>query len=158
MEHLLPIISGIKSLLIVLLALILFMNLTGTRDSTSTQCALETSSRALRMLTESGDSVRYVSFRSAGLSGFILVDGGGCGPVFLCRGFWDWGFAKAAMSLGQSPLAMSYGVGMGGWTVRYGGVKSHDSGMAIVYDGELESCWVVHTDGSYDDCYALCLP
>ena len=84
------------------------------------------------MLTESGDSIRYVSLRSAGLSAFVLVDGGGCGPVFLCRGFWDLGFAKAAMSLGQSPLATSCGVGMSGWTVRYSGVKSHDSRIAIV--------------------------
>ena len=63
---------------------------------------------------------------------FILVDGGGCGPVFLYRGFWDLGFAKAVMSLGQSPMATSYGVGMSVWTVHYSGVKSYDSGMAIV--------------------------
>ena len=35
------------------------------------------------------------------------------------------------MSLDQSPLAMSYGVSMSGWTVRYSGDKSRDSGMAI---------------------------
>ena len=29
-------------------------------------------------------------------------------------GFWDLGFAKAAMSLGQSPLATSCGVGTSG--------------------------------------------
>ena len=104
----------------------------GARDSTSTRCALGTSSRVLRMLTESGDVIRYVLLRSAGLGDSVLVDGGGCGPVFLCRGFWDLGFAKAAMSLRQSPLAMSYGVGTSGWTVRYGGVESHDSGMAVV--------------------------
>ena len=47
-------------------------------------------------------------------------------------GFWDLGFAKAAMSLGQSPLATSCGVGTSGWTLRYSGVESHDGGMAIV--------------------------
>ena len=104
----------------------------GAWDSTSTRCVLETSSRSLRMLTESGDGIRYVSLQSAGLGAFILVDGGGCGPVFLCRGFWDLGFDKAAMSLGQLPSAMSYGVGMSGWTVRYSSAKSHNSGMAIV--------------------------
>ena len=62
----------------------------------------------------------------------IPVDGGGCWPVFLCRGFWGLGFAKAAMSLGQSPMATSCGVGTSGWAVCYSGVKSHDSGMAIV--------------------------
>ena len=61
--------------------------LSGARDSTSTRCALGTSSRALRMLTESGDVIRYVFLQSAGLSAFVLVDGGSCGPVFLCRGF-----------------------------------------------------------------------
>ena len=84
------------------------------------------------MLTESGDVIRYVFLWSAGLSDAVLVDGGGCGPVFLCRRFWDLGFAKAAMSLGQSLLAMSCGVGTSGWAVRYGGVESHDSGMAVV--------------------------
>ena len=87
------------------------------------------------MLTESGDVIRYVFPRSAGLGDFVLVGGGGCGPVFLCRGFWDLGFAKAAMSLGQSTTATSCGVGTSGWTVRYSGVKSHDSGMAIVCGG-----------------------
>ena len=38
------------------------------------------------MLTESGDVVKYVSLWSAGLGAFILVDGGGCGPVFLLSG------------------------------------------------------------------------
>ena len=59
----------------------------GARDSTSTRFALGTSSRALRMLTESGDVIRYVFLWSAGLSDSVLVDGGGCRPVFLCRGF-----------------------------------------------------------------------
>ena len=63
---------------------------------------------------------------------FILLDGGGCGPVFLGRGFWDLGFAKAAMSLGQSLMATSCGIGTGGWTVSYGGIKSHNSGITIV--------------------------
>ena len=84
------------------------------------------------MLTELGDVIRYVFLQSAGLSDAMLVDGGGCGRVFLCQGFWDLWFAKAAMSLGQSPLATSCGVGTSGWTVRYGGVESHDSWMAIV--------------------------
>ena len=63
----------------------------GARDSTSTRCALGTSSRALRMLTESGDVIRYVFLRSAGLCDSVLVDGGGCGPVFLCRGILRFG-------------------------------------------------------------------
>ena len=84
------------------------------------------------MLTESGDVIRYVFLRSAGLSDSVLVDGGGCGPVSFVGGFWDLGFAKAAMSLGQSPTATSCGVGTSGWTVCYGGVESHNSGMAIV--------------------------
>ena len=66
------------------------------------------------MLTESGDVIRYVFPGSAGLGDFVLVDGGCCGPVFLCWGFWGLGFAKAAMSLGQSPLATSCGVGTSG--------------------------------------------
>ena len=101
------------------------------RDSTSTRCALGTSSR-VRMLTESGEFIRYVSLQSAGLSTFVLVDVGGCGAIFLYRGFWDLGFAKAAISLGQSPLAISCGVATSAWTVHYGSVQSHDSGMAIV--------------------------
>ena len=67
-----------------------------------------------------------------------FVDVGCCGSVFLCRGFWDLGFTKAVMTLGQSPLAMSCGVGTSGWKVRYSGVESHDSEMAIVWGGELE--------------------
>ena len=47
-------------------------------------------------------------------------------------GFWGLRFAKAAMSLGQSPLATSCGVGMSEWTVPYGGVESHDGGLAIM--------------------------
>ena len=38
---------------------------------------------------------------------------------------------RAAMSLDQSPLAMSCGVSMSGWTVCYSSDQSHDSGMAI---------------------------
>ena len=57
----------------------------GAREFTSTQCILGTSSRELRTLTESGDVIRYVFLRSAGLSDSLLVGGGGCGPVSLCR-------------------------------------------------------------------------
>ena len=84
------------------------------------------------MITESRDIIRYVLPRSAGLGDVILVDGGYCGPGFLCWGFWDLGFTKAAMSLSQSPLATSCRVGVSRWTVRYSAVESHDSGMTIV--------------------------
>ena len=54
----------------------------GAQDSTSTRCALGTSSRVLRMLTESGDVIRYVFLLSAGVRPFILDIGGGGRPVF----------------------------------------------------------------------------
>ena len=38
----------------------------GARNSTFMRCALGTSSRVLRMLTESGDVIRYVFLLSAG--------------------------------------------------------------------------------------------
>ena len=54
----------------------------GAQDSTSTRCALGTSSRVLRMLTESGDVIRYVFLLSAGFRQDILDVGGGSRPVF----------------------------------------------------------------------------
>ena len=84
------------------------------------------------MLTESGGVIRYVFLWSAGLSDFVLIDGGCCRPVFLVGDSEISGFATAAMSLRLSPLAMSYRVGMSGWTVCYSSVESHDSVIAIV--------------------------
>ena len=52
-------------------------------------------------------------------------------PFSLCGNLWDLGIGKAAMSLEQSPLAMSCRIRMSGWTVCYSGDKSRDSGMAI---------------------------
>ena len=63
----------------------------GARDSTSTRCALGTSSRVLRMLTESGGVFRYVFLLSAGLRQDLLDVGGGGRPVFSSWefvGFW----------------------------------------------------------------------
>ena len=57
----------------------------GAQDSTSTRCALGTSSRVLRMLTESGEVIRYVFLLSAGLRQDILHVGGGGRPVFSSR-------------------------------------------------------------------------
>ena len=54
----------------------------GAQDSTSARCVLGTSSRVLRMLTESGDVIRYVFLLSAGLGPLILDVGGGGEPVF----------------------------------------------------------------------------
>ena len=59
----------------------------GAQDSTSTRCALGTSSRVLRMLTESGDVIRYVFLLSAGLRPFILDVGGSGEPVVSS---WDF--------------------------------------------------------------------
>ena len=58
----------------------------GAQDSTSTRCALGTSSRVLRMLTESWDVIRYVFLLSAGLWTFILDVRGGGKPVFSSHG------------------------------------------------------------------------
>ena len=49
----------------------------GARDSTYKRCALRTSSRVLRLLTESGDAIGYVFLLSTGLRTFILDIGGG---------------------------------------------------------------------------------
>ena len=70
-----------------------FVHKGGARESTSTQCTLGTSSRVLRMLTESGGVIRYVFLLSAGLRPFVLNVGGGGGLVFS-----SWEFVK---SLGQ---------------------------------------------------------
>ena len=103
----------------------------GARDSTSTRCALGTSSRVLRILTESGDVIRYVFLLSAGLRLFILDVGGGGEPFISSWNFVRFGVGRAAMSLDQSQLATSCEVSTSGWTVCYGGDKSRDSGMAI---------------------------
>ena len=55
----------------------------GARDSTSTRCALGTSSRLLRMPTESGDVIRYVFLWSAGLGQDMLDVGGVANPLSL---------------------------------------------------------------------------
>ena len=44
----------------------------GAQDSTSTRCTLGTSSRVLRMPTESGDVIRYVFLPAVGLRPFML--------------------------------------------------------------------------------------
>ena len=54
----------------------------GAQDSTSTRCAPGTSSRVLRMLTESGGVIRYVFLQSADSRQDILDVGGGGRPVF----------------------------------------------------------------------------
>ena len=59
----------------------------GAQDSTSTRCALGTSSRVLRMPTESGDVIRYVFLQSAGLRQDMLDVGGGGRPVVSS---WDF--------------------------------------------------------------------
>ena len=66
----------------------------GAQDSTSTRCVLGTSSRALRMLTESGDIIRYVFLRSVGLSDSMLVDGGGCDLFSFVGDSEIWGLLK----------------------------------------------------------------
>ena len=103
----------------------------GAQDSTSTRCALGTSSRVLRMLTESGDVIRYVFLLSAGLRPFILDVGGGGEPVVSSWYFVGFEVSRAAMSSDQSPLATSSGVCSSGCTIYYSGNKSRDSGMAI---------------------------
>ena len=54
----------------------------GAQDSTSTRCALGTSSRVLRMLTESGGVIRYVFLLSADWRLDKLDVGGGGRLVF----------------------------------------------------------------------------
>ena len=83
------------------------------------------------MLTESRDVIRYVFLLSAGLRPFILEVGGGGEPVICLSDFVAFGFGRAGMSLGESPLATSCGVCMSGWTVCHSGDKSRDSGIAI---------------------------
>ena len=89
----------------------------------------------LRMLTESGGVIRYVFLLSAGLRQDILDVRGGGRPVFSSWSSWDLEVNRAAMSLDQSQLATSSGVGSSGWTVCYSGDKSRDSGMAISWVG-----------------------
>ena len=52
-------------------------------------------------------------------------------PFSLRGNLCDLEVGRAAMSLDQSPLATSSGVGSSGWTVCYSGDDSRDSGMAI---------------------------
>ena len=85
----------------------------------------------LRILTESGDVIRYIFLLSAGLGPFILDVGGGGEPVVSSWDFVGFGVGRTAMSSGQSPLATSSGVCSSGWTVCYSGNKSRNSGMAI---------------------------
>ena len=66
-----------------------------------------------------------------GLRPFILDVGGGGEPVVSSWNFVGFGDGRAAISSDQSPLAKSSGVCSSGWTVRYSGGKSRDSGMAI---------------------------
>ena len=61
----------------------------GAQDSTSARCALGTSTRVLRLLTESGDVIRYVFLLSAGVRQDKLDVGGGGRPV--CS---SWGFVR----------------------------------------------------------------
>ena len=63
----------------------------GAQDSTSTRCALGTSSRVLKMLTESEDIIRYVFLLSADLRPFLLDVRGGGEPVFSLWGFVNLG-------------------------------------------------------------------
>ena len=111
----------------------------GARDSTSTRCALGTSSRVLRILTESGDVIRYVFLLAADLRQDILDVGGGGRPVFSSWDFVRFEVSRAAMSLGQSPLATSSGVCSSGWTVCYSGDKSRNSGRSEEHTSELQS-------------------
>ena len=83
------------------------------------------------MLAESRDVIRHVFLLSLDLWSFMLDVGGGSEPIFSSWECRDLGVSRAVMSLGQSPLATSYGVGTSGWTVCYNGDKSGDSGMAI---------------------------
>ena len=46
------------------------------------------------MLTESGDVIRYVVLRSAGLSDSVLVDGGGCDLFPFVGDSEIWGLLK----------------------------------------------------------------
>ena len=55
------------------------------QDSTYTRYALKTSSHALRMLTESGDVIRYDFLLSAGFRPFIVYVGGSGEPICSSR-------------------------------------------------------------------------
>ena len=66
------------------------------------------------------------------LSHFILDVGNGGKPVVSLWDFVGFGVGRAAMSLDQSPLAMSCGVSTSMWIVCYSGDNSRDSGMAIL--------------------------
>ena len=68
-----------------------FLWVLGARHSTSTWCTLGTSSQVLRMLTESGDVIRYVFLLSAGLRTFVLDVGGSSEPIFSL-----WEFVRLA--------------------------------------------------------------
>ena len=70
----------------------------GAQDSTSTRCALGTSSRVLKMLTESGDVIRYVFLLSAGWGLSFLTSGVVVNPLSLRGISWDLGIGSAAMS------------------------------------------------------------
>ena len=63
--------------------------MTGAQDSTSTRCALGTSSRMLRILRESVDVIRYVFLLSAGLRPSYLTSGLVVNPFSLCSNSCD---------------------------------------------------------------------
>lgn len=75
------------------------VNIYGTQDSTSTRCALGTSSRELRMPTASGDVIRYVSLLLAGFEPCILDVRGGDRPDFSSGQFVGFEVDRAVMSV-----------------------------------------------------------
>ena len=83
------------------------------------------------MLTESGDVIMYIFLLLADVGPFILDIEGGGSPVFSAWEFVRFEIARGAMSLDQSPLAVSCRVSASGGSVWYSGEKRHNSGIAI---------------------------
>ena len=109
----------------------------GAQDSTFTWCALGTYSRALNMLTESTDVIRYITFCQRACSLSYLRSGVVVTPFSPHWNSWDWGVGKAAISMNQSMLATLCEVSTSRWTVCYSSDTSRDSGMAISWVGKV---------------------
>lgn len=100
-------------------------------DSTYMECTFRTSSRVLRILTESEDNIRDVFFPLAGLRPVILDIEASGGLDFSSLDFVRFQVSKLDMSLDQSALAILSPESSSGWTVYSSGVNSWDSGVAI---------------------------